>query len=133
MNSNDGTCLCSKCRASINLENAREVRDRIICTDCISEMLERDSFARPVKSPRSISKFLLFIFALIPGAGYMYLGLMRKGVIAMTLLFISPILVNFLWWYGILFYVPILTFYCFFDSFAIRRKMLEDAEFHHIR
>ena len=62
------------------------------------------------------SKFLTFIFALIPGAGQMYHGLVKKGVSIMALFF-GVIAV------GVLLYIPVINlalpiiwFYSFFDA-----------------
>ncbi|PRR78016.1 hypothetical protein CLLI_20230 [Clostridium liquoris] len=70
------------------------------------------------------SGFLTFLAALIPGVGYMYLGLMRKGLEALLIYmllepvfrllglgFIGSILRTILW------------FYTFIDTFNIARRM----------
>ena len=133
MNTNDGICVCSKCRSSVAVEDAREVRDFVICTDCIAKLIDKDSMAHPVKvETRCINKFLLFMFSAVPGANYMYLGMMRKGLLIMSLFFGFPIIIGIMGYWAMV-YVPILYFYSFFDSFAIRRKMYENAEFYHIR
>lgn len=67
--------------------------------------------------------FLTFIFACIPGTGYMYYGLLKKGLDMLMILIIASILPDVL---GIgilspLIIVP-LWFYCFFDTFNVARK-----------
>lgn len=79
--------------------------------------------------------FLTFITALIPGVGYMYLGLIKKGVQILALfLLIEPVLrllgIGFL---SFIVRLPI-WFYTFFDTFRVARKMdrgeiVEDSEF----
>ena len=62
------------------------------------------------------SKFLTFFWSLLPGAGQMYLGLMRRGVSLMALFF-GAIAVS--GWLNIglfLFAIPVIWFYAFFDS-----------------
>ena len=70
------------------------------------------------------SKFLTFLSALVPGVGYMYLGLLRKGIEALLIyLLIKPIFYAL----GISFLSGILRFsiwiYTFFDTFNIASKM----------
>lgn len=60
------------------------------------------------------SKFLTFIFAFFPGAGQMYVGLMKKGVSIMTLFF--TICAFCMIFPPIAFLLPVLWFYSFFDA-----------------
>lgn len=77
---------------------------------------------KPVSGGRK-PEFLVFLFALIPGAGQMYLGLMRRGVEMMALffgtLFVSETLgapLGDLWPMLI---GPVTWFYSFFDTFRL--------------
>ena len=65
------------------------------------------------------SKFLTFCFAFIPGAGQMYLGMMKRGaslmlafsvIIAVIGIFYIPV-------FGVL--LPVIWFYSFFDTFNL--------------
>ena len=69
------------------------------------------------------SGFLTFITALIPGVGYMYYGLQRRGVETFVLfLLISPVLRAL----GLNVLSPIISipfwFYTFFDTYSIAHK-----------
>lgn len=79
--------------------------------------------------------FLTFLTALIPGVGYMYLGLIRKGVQVLAVFLLVEPLFRLL---GVSFLSPLvripLWFYAFFDTFTIARKMdrgevVEDSDF----
>ena len=63
------------------------------------------------------NKFLTFLFALIPGAGHMYLGYLKRGISIMLLLFFiilcSSIFFIFFW------IIPIIWFAAFFDTFKL--------------
>lgn len=61
------------------------------------------------------SKFLTFIFSLMPGAGQMYLGLMNRGASMMGAFFGIIALATVLHFEAILFILPILWFYSFFE------------------
>lgn len=70
------------------------------------------------------NNFLTFILALIPGVGYMYLGLLKKGVQVLALFFlIEPILsLLSLESFETIFKVPF-WFYVFFDTLNTARRM----------
>lgn len=61
------------------------------------------------------SKFLTFVFALMPGAGQMYQGLVQKGISLMALFFGVIALSILLYIPIILFALPVIWFYSFFD------------------
>lgn len=72
---------------------------------------------------------LLFGSALVPGAGYMYMGLTRKGLEAMFLFFGCIAVASFVQMdeLGALLAIP-LWFYFFFDTYAVRRRLEEGIE-----
>ena len=64
------------------------------------------------------NRFLVFLFALIPGAGYMYQGMMKKGTAIMAILFFTIACSNaFYFMQPLLFFLPVIWFYSFFDTF----------------
>jgi len=75
------------------------------------------------------NNFLVFVFSLIPGAGYMYLGLMQKGLEAMLLFWASVTI--FTWiglpQFGAMISIP-LWFYFFFDTYAVRSRLVQGEE-----
>lgn len=63
------------------------------------------------------NKFFVFCCAFIPGAGQMYLGMMKKGTAIMSV-FVAVIFIAVLLSMGILsFFLPVIWFYSFFDTF----------------
>ncbi len=71
--------------------------------------------------------FFTFIFSLLPGAGEMYLGFMKRGVSTMAVFFL---IIAFSVWSGIspfMFVLPIVWFYSFFTVHNLRS--LPDDEF----
>lgn len=62
------------------------------------------------------NKFWNFVFSCMPGAGHMYLGFMRQGVSLMLLFFGIIGLAAWLNFDILLYLLPILWFYSFFDS-----------------
>lgn len=73
------------------------------------------------------NNFLTFIFSLLPGAGHMYMGFMKKGVSLMSAFFIIIFISSFLDVGQLLYIVPVLWFYSFFDS--INTGYSTDEEF----
>lgn len=81
------------------------------------------------------NSFLTFLASLIPGVGYMYLGLIRKGAEALLIFMLIPPILRFigLGFLSYLFTFP-LWFYTFFDTFNIAKRMdrgeyVPDSEF----
>lgn len=73
------------------------------------------------------SKFLTFVFSLLPGAGHMYMGFMKMGVSFMS---VFLFLIFFSTWLDIgplLFILPLIWFYSFFD--CMNRLSVDDEEF----
>ncbi len=79
------------------------------------------------------NRFLLLIFSALPGANYMYLGLMKRGLFVLSSFFLSFYLMTSLEAYsyygsGIPVFAAvagIIAIASFFDGFNIRRKMVE--------
>ncbi len=72
-------------------------------------------------------KFLNFCFSCIPGAGQMYQGFMKRGVSIMTIFFGILTLISFSQLDELIFCLPIIWFYGFFDG--IHRNSLPDFEY----
>ena len=66
------------------------------------------------------SGFLTFLFSLLPGAGHMYLNMMKKGVCIMSLFFALWGVGAFLRLDFLQLLLPVVWFYAFFDVMNIR-------------
>ena len=73
-------------------------------------------------------KFLTFLFALIPGAGQMYMGFMKLGVSLMGMFALVICISSWLDFSSFIFLLPIIWCYAFFD--AIHKNSLTDEEFY---
>jgi TM2 domain-containing membrane protein YozV len=81
------------------------------------------------------SGFLTFLSALIPGVGYMYLGLLMKGVQTLAIFLLIPPILRFIGFYDIS-HIFQVVFWCytFFDTFSVARRLdrgehVPDSEF----
>jgi len=122
-----GEWLCEACTLDIN--------GRLFCRGCLAKMA-----ATPTEAPRTaytratrpVRWGLVFIFSFLPGASYMYLGLIKRGLAAMCGFFMLIYMLTLA--YGSVLGWPVTLFFalslpvCFltyaFDSFNIRRRML---------
>lgn len=77
---------------------------------------------------RKKSSFLTFIFSLLPGAGQMYMGFMKRGISLMFLFFFTIFVGALLRTSLVLLILPILWFYSFFDTHNLRA--MPDDEFY---
>jgi hypothetical protein len=73
------------------------------------------------------SKFLTFMFSMLPGAGHMYMGFMKMGISFMSAFFLIIFLSSWLNIGPLLFVLPILWFYSFFD--CMNKRCANDEEF----
>ena len=73
------------------------------------------------------SNFLTFVFSLLPGAGHMYMGFMKMGLSFMAAFFFVIFLSSWLDIGPLLFVIPLLWVYSFFD--CINKRSSTDEEF----
>jgi TM2 domain-containing membrane protein YozV len=74
------------------------------------------------------NSFLTFIFSLIPGAGQMYLGFMKRGLSLMSCFFFIILIGVWLNISPFLVLLPLVWFYSFFDTHNLRS--IPDDEFY---
>ena len=74
------------------------------------------------------SRFWALIFGAIPGAGHMYLGWQEKGLQIMSLFFLSIFVMDWLRLSIVLFLVPVVWFYSFFDVLQLVSGTLEQPD-----
>ena len=116
-----GDWLCDSC--------SFECKGRIFCPFCATQQAKNEDIEthhhtiRDVKNP--ISWGLLFLFSVViplPGANYMYMGLIKRGLMAMFAFFGIIYLGIHLSHLGLLFWfsIPVLYLACTFDGFRLR-------------
>ena len=78
------------------------------------------------------NKFLTFLFSLIPGAGQMYLGFMKRGVSLMLLFTVVIAIAAGFYLSFLTILLPVIWFYAFFDAMNLsslpfdQLKMVQD-------
>ncbi|HCJ07567.1 MAG TPA: hypothetical protein DHV96_04140, partial [Lachnospiraceae bacterium] len=74
--------------------------------------------------------FLLFVASLIPGAGELYMGFRKMGLSIMALFWGCIAMASFFSLDAIIFLLPIIWFYSFFNTHNL--KSLSEEDFHSI-
>ena len=133
--------LCSTCKNHICAECSVNVENLYHCKICVAEMLTKARSPQngtpnpnqyqphypPPPPPSSLShrksKLLTFVFSLLPGLNYMYLGLMKRGLFFMTFFFALSALIREIRIGMFSFTIFMLMCFCLFDSFRIRRLL----------
>ena len=122
-----GEWLCEACTLDIN--------GRLFCRGCLAKMAgpaeEPTHTHAHAHSARPAPWGLVFIFSFIPGANYMCLGLIKRGLAAMCGFFMLIYMLTLVsgsilgWPVTLLFAlsIPVCVLTYAFDSFNIRRRM----------
>ncbi len=76
------------------------------------------------------SKFLTFVFSMLPGAGHMYMGFMKIGVSFMSVFFFLIFLSSWLNIGSLLYVAPLIWFYSFFD--CLNKASLDEDKLLHL-
>lgn len=126
---------CFECGEVICKECATDINGKIVCKKCSQKHVAESSnnslnIDKPIVNSRYTGKhnsFWAFIFSLIPGAGQMYFGLMKRGLQIMLLFSVPIFLANMLYSVdGVLVLLNfIIWFYSFFDCHHIKRAINE--------
>ena len=133
----EASIRCFVCGAVICKECATENEGRVICKKCSENHVPQaknkgGNINKQRKSNnygRRHSAFWTFVFSLIPGAGQMYLGLMKRGL-QLMFFFTIPIALATVFYLGgwLVIFNVIIWFYSFFDCQHIRRAINEGEE-----
>ncbi|MDR1643285.1 MAG: hypothetical protein LBC41_07005 [Clostridiales bacterium] len=120
-----GINTCSVCGQWLCEECSIDVNGRVYCKECLKKEYEAPRYvhAKPAAA-KAPSSFLLFIFSFtIPGANYMYLGLIKRGLFIMSSFFLLGYLAAQLHnpLFGLA--IPVLIITSAFDAFRIRKEI----------
>lgn len=120
--SQEASAICSICHRPICETCLVELSDRQFCRTCLEKRIE--------ETPRAESggkrPFLAFLLSLIPGVGYLYLGLMQRGLQTM-LVFYGAIFLAALANFAVItaLVLPVTIFYTVFDTLQLLKRMNE--------
>ncbi|MDR7856833.1 NINE protein [Tissierella sp.] len=81
------------------------------------------------ETKKSNKKIITLALSMIPGAGHMYLGYQKKGIVYMGIFFFAIFFMGWLNLSFLLFLLPLIWFYSFFDAFhTLNGNNVEDVD-----
>ena len=120
-----GSLLCDDCTV--------DIQGRLFCRSCLADLSkEHPTTHSPVshsgEKGRNVSWGLLFLFSCFfpPGANYMYMGLIKRGLAAMSGFFLIIFMVSISGRPLTLLFslaIPVFALTCIFDGFNTRRRI----------
>lgn len=124
---------CEACKEPLCRECKLSLGEHIYCRDCVKSLLREETFEMQRELPQNVnnkayrsgkSRFWTFLLSCIPGAGYMYLGLMKRGLQAMVTFFGAVFVSDLISMGSIMALIlPVLMFYTIFDTQQLVRKI----------
>lgn len=115
--------ICNKCKMPMCEQCGMDLRGNKVCINCIDHAVYSE--VDRVQRMGFWNKFIFFIFACIPGAAHMHMGLFKRGM-QLMLTFIGGIVV--ISYANIESFIPLAIiptwFFSFFDAYNTRKKML---------
>ena len=119
---------CDKCAQVFCYDCVVGFEGRSVCRSCVRKALDSDGRgASRVKYPHTRSSNLLIVFLLasIPGTAYMYMGLMKRGLLVLSSLFMAFWLMSVTRGAPLFgFVIAIMYITSFFDSLHIRKRII---------
>jgi len=117
---------CSLCGDSLCQECLVQLVDKSYCRKCLQQkisepvnpvILSAAEEVSLVEAGEKKSRLWAFVFSLVPGVGYLYLGLMNRGLQTMVLFFGAIFVASFIGFGEIMaLIVPVVMFYSIFDT-----------------
>lgn len=127
---------CGFCNKGFCKDCLIELGDNYFCKSClaeksginISDNVNHEQKVKTVVSEKK-SKLWAFLFSLVPGVGYLYLGLMTRGLHTMILFFGSIFVASFIGFDQLMaLVVPVVVFYSVFDTQQLVKNLNEGME-----
>lgn len=139
---NESSEQCRICGKSYCGECLVKLGDSSYCKNCLTDKLQTQNprnYEGQEVTAESKSRFWAFVFSLVPGVGYLYLGLMNKGLQTLILFFGSIFIASFIGFEQLMaLVVPVVMFYTIFDTQQLVKSMnagipAEDTPFFDIK
>ena len=115
--------ICNKCKMPICEQCGTDLRGNKVCINCIDHAVYSEGDR--VQRLGFWNKFIFFIFACIPGAAHMQMGLFKRGMQLMLTFIGAIVLISYA---NIESFIPLAIiptwFFSFFDAYNARRRML---------
>lgn len=122
------TTTCNQCASQICDDCTVDLQGRVFCHPCIAIFAQTSDAPPPYTASGRISKGALIFFSLFfpPGANYMYMGLIKRGLAVMCAFFLAIFLVINVSWPLMLLFIfalPVIYFSSLMDGLNICRRI----------
>lgn len=110
---------CVLCNESLCEDCLVVLGEHSYCKKCLTEKISGggNSITKSPSIRGNKSRFWAFVLSLVPGLGYLYLGLMNRGLQTMLLFFGSIFVASFIGFDQLMaLVVPVVIFYSIFDT-----------------
>lgn len=115
----DATNTCYKCGSWLCDDCVVDAGGRILCRSCAE-----GRSARPAAPAHRTNGFFYFLLSCtVPGANFMYLGMMKRGLFLMSSFFLTISLIAMFGIWQLSFVIGIMWVASFFDGYAKRRRV----------
>lgn len=113
--------LCHSCKEPVCGECRITLGEKDYCRPCLEARVE-DGSGHTVSGDKSA--LLSFLLSIIPGVGYMYLGLMNRGLQTLIIFFGTIFVADITRMHALApLAIPVLVFYSIFDTLQLSRKI----------
>ena len=127
----NGVNTCNECGCWLCERCTFERLGRLFCPSCAAQLAgsSTETGHIPARAGQQISWGLLFLFSVViplPGLNYMYLGLIKRGLVAMSAFFGLIYLASMFnggFTALFIFSIPVLWLACVFDGFKLRMRI----------
>jgi len=132
----NATDTCNHCGNSLCNDCAVGTQGRIFCRPCLAVLAQTTPEHTDHSTPHDYHTHahthnkvmwgLLFLFSFLPGANYMYMGLLKRGLATMTCFFLLIFMITSVSMplrLMLIFAIPVLVLSSFFDGFNVRRRI----------
>lgn len=114
--------LCQSCKEPVCGECRITLGEKDYCRPCLEARVETSDPEHSIS--RDKNALLSFLLSLIPGVGYMYLGLMNRGLQTLIIFFGAIFVADITRIHALApLVLPVLIFYSIFDTLQLTRKI----------
>ena len=121
----EAVSICARCGRELCSECVVEINGHLLCKGCVADVAREERGRGGYYRPKLPSKLLYIFLGLLPGLGYMYLGLIKRGLFVMSSFFLTIFLLTQFNSIIFVFLIPIILFASFFDGLKLLRMMRE--------
>src|SRR5690554_2203025 len=106
----EATAICVSCGKPLCDECDTMFQGKHFCGNCGEEIRGKTSKGNKASGAHEINGFLWFLFSLMPGAGHMYMGLMKRGIMLLGIFLAVVALDNIIFGWSLIGAISVLIY-----------------------